>query len=126
MKITKYQDEKYRRDFISMLPCLACSKMGVETFGVQCAHIRYSEGGQVSGMGLKPPHDRIVPLCPNHHTIGAQAQHVCGEKEFWGQLVGIDPIPIGKMLAHAYEKYDLPQALDVGEKIIRSVRVDRF
>lgn len=124
-KMKKHEETKYRRDFIAQLPCLACASKGIQTHGVQCAHVRYSQGGSVAGWGMKPPHDRIVPLCPNHHTLGPDAQHNHGEREWWEKL-GVDPIEIGSMLSEVYHKYDGLQAIDVGEKIIWSVDQNEF
>lgn len=49
----------------------------------QCAHYRK---GHTGGMGLKPPDDRTLPLCPYHHNL----QGNIGENAFWTRA-GLDP-----------------------------------
>lgn len=58
---------------------------------VQAAHVRM---GLAGGMALKPPHDRVVPLCEDHH----RTQHTMGERPFWRE-VGIDPVELAAAFA---------------------------
>jgi len=45
---------------------------------------------------MKPPDNRVVPLCRKHHT----EQHAVGEKTFWSKL-DIDPL---KLASDIYRK----------------------
>lgn len=53
------------------------------------AHIRIG----FNGTGIKPPDDRVLPLCREHHT----KQHNIGEKIFWSEL-DIDPLDLAKKI----------------------------
>lgn len=53
------------------MPCVICMATPCDP-----AHFRTGLGG---GTGLKPPDDRVLPLCHYHHDI----QHRLGERTFW-------------------------------------------
>lgn len=81
--------------------CVICQRPA------EAAHIRFSDAswGKVNpGTGDKD--DRwIVPLCPDHHRTGPDAQHGVGEREWW-ERHGIDPLPLAKQLYDATGDYE--------------------
>jgi len=60
---------------VSLLGCIACSKDGL-TRPAEIHHVRIH-----TGMGLRPSHFDILPLCPDHHRTGKISVHL-GKKAF--------------------------------------------
>ena len=67
--------ERERLATIGNMPCYACFQDGREV-QAEVHHIR-----KHTGMGLKPPHTRILPLCSVHHRTGKISVHL-GKKAF--------------------------------------------
>jgi len=69
---------KAEREFmneVASLGCIACSKDGL-TRPAEIHHVRIH-----TGMGLRPSHFNILPLCPAHHRTGKISVHL-GKKAF--------------------------------------------
>lgn len=80
--------------FVHGLPCLVCGAPG------ECAHIRMGNmlrGKPPTGKSEKPSDKWVVPLCPDHHRNGPDAQHNMNEAEWWARQ-GIDPIATAALL----------------------------
>lgn len=96
--------------WIAGLPCVACLTLGRETAlrrrrGVHVAHVRMADaeaGWRETGMAEKPSDRRTVPLCPEHHVNGPEAQHNMGERGFW-EWLGIDPAALCTALSAAFD-----------------------
>ena len=58
--------------------CIACEKDGLSV-PAEIHHIRSLKNG--SGIGLRPPHTRILGLCAMHHRLGKISVHL-GKKAF--------------------------------------------
>ena len=58
--------------------CVACLQDGLNV-PAEIHHIRSLKTG--SGMGLRPPHTKILPLCASHHRTGKISVHL-GKKAF--------------------------------------------
>jgi hypothetical protein len=81
-------------DFIRSLPCLICGRPA------EAAHIRiasHAHGKPETGKSQKPSGRWCIPLCPGHHRLGNDSQHVIGERNFWPQH-DIDPFTIAALL----------------------------
>lgn len=101
-------------DFIRGLPCLICLKHGCHAAHIRFGNLKY--GKRETGAGEKPSDKWTVPLCPNHHTDGPEAQHSGGEEAFW-QKHGIDPFVIAMAL------FQCSGDDEAGEIIIREAKV---
>lgn len=66
--------DKDRFDKLRQLGCIACSKKGIFSEAV-IHHIR-----RFTGVGLRPPHDKTIPLCPQHHNMGNESIHLNKKK----------------------------------------------
>ena len=60
---------------IGNMPCYACFQDGREV-QAEVHHIR-----KHTGMGLRPPHTMILPLCASHHRTGKISVHL-GKQAF--------------------------------------------
>ena len=58
--------------------CIACHQDGLNV-PAEIHHIRSLKNG--SGMGLRPPHTSILPLCSVHHRTGKISVHL-GKEAF--------------------------------------------
>ena len=66
--------DKIRFDKLKQIGCIACAKYGKESEPV-IHHIRNH-----TGLALRD-HDKILPLCPEHHRYGKVSIHL-GKKAF--------------------------------------------
>ena len=64
------KQDKERFEKLKQIGCIACQKKGIFSEPV-IHHIR-----RFTGMGLRPPHDKTIPLCPEHHNMGNQSIHL--------------------------------------------------
>lgn len=90
-KVVPIRSERHRR-FVASLPCVICGKQGA----TQAAHVRYHSirhGKPMTGTGIKPGDNWVVPLCVSHHA----EQHANGERHWW-MLQGIDPLLVAALL----------------------------
>lgn len=97
---------------IAALPCVICLSRGVHV-----AHVRMADperGKRFTGKGEKPSDKWTVPLCPEHHLNGPDAQHAMNERIWWMQQ-GIDPIDLCMKL------YEATGDLEKMERIIFTV-----
>jgi hypothetical protein len=62
--------DKERFSKLKQIGCIACQKRGVFSDAV-VHHIR-----KFTGIGLRPPHDKTIPLCPEHHNMGNESIHL--------------------------------------------------
>jgi hypothetical protein len=85
--------DKRHLEAIRACPCLFCARQA------EPAHIRFSMFGEKppTGLGTKPGDNWTVPLCPDHHRSGANAQHKSGERGWWERM-GVDPLKVAKAL----------------------------
>ena len=60
------KSDKIRFDKLKELGCVACGSNNVVIH-----HIR-----KHTGLGLRPPHDQTIPLCPQHHNMGNESVHL--------------------------------------------------
>ena len=67
--------ERERLQAVADMPCYACFIDGKENSS-EVHHIR-----KHTGMGLRPSHTRILPLCSVHHRTGKISVHL-GKKAF--------------------------------------------
>ena len=67
--------ERERLATIGNMPCYACFQEGKE-ISSEVHHIR-----KHTGMGLRPSHFDIIPLCSVHHRTGKISVHL-GKKAF--------------------------------------------
>lgn len=81
--------------WIRTLPCLVSGKRPVHA-----AHIKYPDqrfAKRSVGIGEKSDDRWTVPLHPDFHTDGPDAQHNANEKAWW-EAKGIDPILVASAL----------------------------
>lgn len=81
--------DKERFDKLRQLGCVACSKKGIFSEPV-IHHIR-----RFTGVGLRPSHDKTIPLCPQHHNMGNESIHLNKkkfEKLFGNELDLLDEV----------------------------------
>ena len=64
------KQDKERFDKLKRIGCIACSKKGLFSEPI-IHHIR-----KHTGLGLRPPHDQTIPLCPQHHNMGNESVHL--------------------------------------------------
>jgi hypothetical protein len=97
------------KGFVADLPCYATLvRTGHEAFGVQVAHVRYSDAaaGRVNPGGQCKPHDFwTVPLLAHEHA----RQHRGKEIEYWAGL-NTDPADLCHALKAAYPDREAAQA----------------
>jgi hypothetical protein len=75
VKLHMKKKEKERFNKLREIGCIACSKLGKFSEPV-IHHIR-----KHTGIGLRPPHDKTIPLCPLHHNMGNESIHL-GKSKF--------------------------------------------
>ena len=68
------EEKKYMNE-VSNYGCIACEQDGLVR-PAEIHHIR-----KHTGMGLRPPHTKILPLCASHHRTGKISVHL-GKKAF--------------------------------------------
>lgn len=85
LKRPRFHDKTHLK-FIASLPCVICRRPS------QAAHIRYASAKYAAetGMGEKPDDRFVLPLCPDCHLNGPDAQHRQSESAFWDKH-NIDP-----------------------------------
>ena len=64
------KQDKERFEKLKRIGCIACSKKGLFSEPI-IHHIRKN-----TGLGLRPPHDQTIPLCPEHHNMGNESVHL--------------------------------------------------
>ena len=74
-----------------------------------CENQGYRFGKTPTGMGSKSDDKWTVPLCPDCHRLGKNAQHSMNEREWWAEK-GIDVLALCRALQAAYEMADRLQA----------------
>ena len=81
---------------LAQCPCVVCGAAGPS----HVAHVRLSDaslGVEQAGMAAKPTDRYALPLCPDHHQNGPDAEHRVGTVKFWRDL-GIDPLRLAAEL----------------------------
>lgn len=121
-KQPRKHDKKYL-GLVAQLPSVLSGKRPVHV-----CHVRYGDldkGKRHTGMGEKPDDMWTVPLTPDEHQFGSDAQHKSNEKKWW-EKHGIDPIALCKRLYAAYEAASSEaDALAQMESIVMQARVFR-
>ena len=74
--------DKERFEKLKQIGCIACQKKGLFNDAV-IHHIR-----RFTGIGLRPPHDKTIPLCPQHHNMGNESIHL--NKKKFEELFGTE------------------------------------
>ena len=69
------KSEKQYMTKVANYGCIACEIDG-KISSAEIHHIR-----KHTGMGLRPPHTKILPLCASHHRTGKISVHL-GKKAF--------------------------------------------
>jgi hypothetical protein len=64
------KQDKERFEKLKRIGCIACSKKGLFSEPI-IHHIR-----KHTGLGLRPPYDQTIPLCPEHHNMGNESVHL--------------------------------------------------
>ena len=64
------KQDKERFEKLKRIGCIACSKKSLFSEPI-IHHIR-----KHTGLGLRPPHDQTIPLCPEHHNMGNESVHL--------------------------------------------------
>ena len=64
------KQDKERFEKLKRIGCIACSKKGLFSEPI-IHHIR-----KHTGLGLRPPHDQTIALCPEHHNMGNESVHL--------------------------------------------------
>ncbi len=105
-RIAPTQDTRQRRPrardkdykgWIAQLSCAICGRKPVEV-----AHVRYSDARYLKenpGMQQKPDDFWTLPLCPEHHRLGTNAQHNRVEQHWW-RMWKIEPLTLCLILRH--------------------------
>lgn len=97
---------------IRQLPCLSCD---TDPAGI-AAHVRMTRVGKpIAGTGNKPGDHWTLPLCPQCHTDGPNAQHVVGEVPFWRGL-GLDALVVCQRLYAASPDIEAMRAAVFAER----------
>lgn len=81
--------------FIRGLGCVICGAPS------EAAHIRFGDlnlGKRPTGAAEKPSDKYTIPLCPEHHRLGNDSQHVNGDEQGWWERHGINPIITSALL----------------------------
>lgn len=103
--------DKRHKAALARCPCVV---PGCGREPVHVAHVRVSDaaaGVEQAGMAAKPSDRYALPLCPDHHQNGPDAEHRVGTTKFWRDL-GIDP------LRFAAELYDLSPDVEAMRLVI--------
>ena len=74
--------DKERFEKLKQIGCIACQQKGFFSEPV-IHHIR-----KFTGIGLRPPHDKTIPLCPEHHNMGNESIHL--NKKKFEELFGTE------------------------------------
>lgn len=101
---------------IRQLPCVVCFRHPPS----EAAHIRYGDcqhDKPPTGGAEKPDDKWTLPLCPEHHRTGRDAQHRMNEREWWLKH-GIDPLALSKKLS-------LCETLEDMESVISTILYGR-
>ena len=61
---------------VASFGCIACEKDGLDDIPAEIHHVR-----KHTGMGLRPSHFDIIPLCSGHHRTNKISVHL-GKKAF--------------------------------------------
>lgn len=88
------------KEHLAAVSELPCAVPGCGRGPVHVAHLRYAnalEGASLCGKGQKPDDWRVLPLCPQHHMHGPQAQHAMNEQMFWA-MHRIEPYALARAL----------------------------
>ena len=75
----KRKPNKQEREYMTKVAdygCIACEIDGKISVPCEIHHIRNH-----TGMGLRPPHTMILPLCASHHRTGKISVHL-GKQAF--------------------------------------------
>lgn len=109
------QRKPRRRDkkHLAAVSELPCAVPGCRRTPVHVAHLRYAnafEGASLCGKGQKPDDWRVLPLCPQHHMHGPQAQHAMNEEAFWREH-GINPYALARALFGLSGRFEQMQFL---------------
>lgn len=110
--------------WVARLPCLACAVEGRARFGVEVAHCKLpiaAHGWRGWGHSEKSDDRKTIGLCSAHHRTGPDAQHGCGERQFYDRL-GICPACLCEALNAAYDAG--ASGLDVIWTAVRARRTD--
>ena len=94
IKRPRIKNEKYL-DFIRDLPCVLTGAQA------EAAHVRSSSlihGKRETGKGERPDDLWAIPLCPEKHRLGKDAQHTMNEMLFWASEGVPDPFVICALL----------------------------
>lgn len=85
--------------WIRTLPCIICGKRGnIHAAHLRAASLRHGKLG--TGIAQKPDDAWTLPLCPDHHILGEEAQHRMEELAFW-KTHSIDPFAVALALWRA-------------------------
>lgn len=82
-------------DQIRDLPCILCGAQA------EVAHVRFGDKAYFkrdTGMGERPKDTWGLPLCPNHHRLLDESQHMQNERHWWF-LQDVNPLRICCLLA---------------------------
>ena len=74
--------DKERFEKLKQIGCIACQQKGIFTEPI-IHHIR-----KFTGLSLRPPHDKTIPLCPEHHNMGNESVHL--NKKKFEELFGTE------------------------------------
>lgn len=86
--------DKAHLAFVRKLGCIICGRPA------EAAHIRYGDiasGKPHTPAQRRPGDNYALPLCPEHHRTGPDAQHNGNERDWWKRR-GIDPIDRARAL----------------------------
>jgi hypothetical protein len=89
-ELLKGDGETRRPSYLAKIRLLPCVNCGQEPCG-EAAHLRYV---QHPGIGRKPSDKWATPLCHDCHM----SQHSRGERIWWEQVCGVDPVRLAKNL----------------------------
>ena len=87
-KETERVDNPNHRAWICTLPSVISGE-----YGCECAHINYRDkrfGKPERGKGTRASDRFVLPLTPDEHRTGPQAQHKTGHERQWWEAQGID------------------------------------
>ena len=74
--------DKERFEKLKQIGCIACAQKGFFNEAI-VHHIR-----KFTGLALRPPHDKTIPLCPEHHNMGNESIHL--NKKKFEELFGTE------------------------------------
>lgn len=109
---------RQERDHLAYIRSLPCCISGLRR-NTEAAHVRYADPAYGKGktpMGSKPDDRWTVPLSPEHHRTGEDAQHSDNEKSWW-ERHGIDPLGVAAAL------YSCSGDVEAGELVIQAARL---